>query len=410
MTNDLVSSALTRELQVLRGRAEDSTLGQVADDWQAIAIWFTHLTVKNPPASDATLNTYHREIRRLKWYCETQGFPNPSLWSLQDVHAYAKFLKQKSLAYKKINVYAKHGDPDWTPFRGQLSDSSVADALKVMNSLFRFWVANGYVSRNPFAGLGSSRNLSERRPRRLRSLSANLVAEVLDIMDRRPKKTTVDRLLHVRNRFVLILLERTGLRANELAMADMKDIQLDAHKRTGELFWFIRVTHGKGGISDQGVPLDQQTMDAFRAYRFAFGLSENPHSKETKALVLSPHTTNPLRSDGTVMHYRPKTRRNMGAWGEIRRRQTIWDIVKGVFKAAAEVLKAEGQADAASRLSEASTHWLRHTYGTGLVLGGHDLRLVALAMRHKDINTTMGYTELDVLDVAKALQERDKSR
>ncbi|MFW7342384.1 tyrosine-type recombinase/integrase [Pollutimonas sp. H1-120] len=67
----------------------------------------------------------------------------------------------------------------------------------------------------------------------------------------------------------------------------------------------------------------------------------------------------------------------------------------------------EGRDTEADVLLQASTHWLRHTFGTRLVLEGKDLRLVAQAMRHKNIRRTMLYTNLDFLDVARASERGD---
>ncbi len=90
-------------------------------------------------------------------------------------------------------------------------------------------------------------------------------------------------------------------------------------------------------------------------------------------------------------------------WRPIRRRQALWEITKAEFNHAAALLRQNGYAHEANVLEGASTHWLRHTFGTRLVRQGQDIRFVAQAMRHRNIRRTMIYTNLEFLDVARVM-------
>ena len=68
------------------------------------------------------------------------------------------------------------------------------------------------------------------------------------------------------------------------------------------------------------------------------------------------------------------------------------------------MLRKAGKEAEAALLKQVSTHWLRHSLATDLVMRGHDIRLVAEVLRHDDIRTSMRYTHLGLIEVARALR------
>src|SRR5690606_18067928 len=123
-----------------------------------------------------------------------------------------------------------------------------------------------------------------------------------------------------------------------------------------------------------------------RVYRQAFGFPEMPTGNESGVSLILSIRTQPLqRPNGATLRLSAQAMRKFKAWRPIRRRQTLWDIVNREFKATAKALREDGYKDEAAQLENASTHWLRHTFGTRLVQEGHDLRLVAQLMRHENI-------------------------
>ncbi len=56
----------------------------------------------------------------------------------------------------------------------------------------------------------------------------------------------------------------------------------------------------------------------------------------------------------------------------------------------------------AAQVPACTPHRFRHTFATGLLQGGVDIRVIKEAMGHQDIQNTMGYTEVTdtALDVA----------
>lgn len=375
-------------------------LGAVEDDWQAIEVWLAMLAAR--PVSAATMATYRREQRRLRWYCDHVQAPPLRQWTYQDVAAYVSFLRTKAPA-NRCPQGLKPTDPGWTPFRnGQMSDASIASTIRILNTLFGFWQEAGYRNANPFAAATRTVPRSAGGPASRRAVPPDALEIVRRSMAAREKHTARDHLTYWRNAFLLLLLERTGLRANEVAQANMIDVHTVSDPATARHYWALAVNHQKGGGTGI-VPLDNDVMHAFFRYRGAFQLPEMPRHDEDFGLVLSPHTA--AGQDESV-YTSPRARRGRTMWKSVRTRQSVWAIVRQEFDAAAQWIGPKSPE--AATLRRASTHWLRHTRGTVLSLQGKELRLVAKAMRHKDPRTTMLYTDLEFLDVVRALEAPPK--
>jgi site-specific recombinase XerD len=369
-------------------------LGPVADDWQAIQIWLDVL--RNRPVSSDTLETYARETRRIQWYCATQGAPAPSTWSLQDALAYVAFLKSRSAEFA-CAPGLRPGQEGWTPFRGPLSDGAVADARKILSILFDFWRDMGYVRQNPFRPLRPPGGRRTANPARY-ALPPAAQNFVFGAMDDAKRRVVSDHLTYHRDRFVLRLLLRTGIRAHEAAAADMGDIEPWSDPENHRVYWALRLRKQKGG-GQRLVFLDRTVMEDLQRYRLAFSLQAMPAAGDGLGLILSPRTV------AAGDRHSARSRRHNARWRAVRTRQGVYNIVKDRLRAGAEAAKANGDVGAAGLLERASTHWMRHTRGTEVLLRTGNLRLAADALGQRDINTTMVYTNLDFLQVARALDD-----
>lgn len=391
-------------------------LGAVADDWEALAAWLDML--KRKRKSPATLATYEREIRRLRWYCQFAGAPRLSLWTEKDAAAYQAFLEHRSAEFPCPGGVAP-GDPGWTPFRARRKESgrqqkkkitrvegqadttsqmtlaSVDASMRILRSAVRYWQEAGYVRGNPFLAAAAQRSTGSRD-----ALPSQVLQLVRDHMDRQPRKKAQDHLLYWRNRFILTLFERTGVRANEAAKGNMVDVYPMVDQRNAKMHWVFMVNNQKGGGDPAPVPLDAVVMDDFRAYRRAFGLPETPSPIEVSlGLILSPHTR---ASEDSRAYSTPRLRRRQGRWRSLRTRQSVWNIVSELFDSTAAAL---GPGPAADLLRRASTHWLRHTRATNLVMANVDVRQVAKLLRHGDIRTTMRYDHSEFFDAVYAIPQ-----
>ena len=370
-----------------------SLLGDVIDDWQAIDVWLQLL--RDRESSAATLATYAREVRRLRWYYDTQSAPAPRTWSFQDVSTYKKFLATRLTDFL-CPPGRRPGQAGWTPFRSEkLSAQSINAAMRILNSLFRFWLQAGYVQGNPFSqSIAKQHALPAHGARH--AIPLDILAQVHHTLREQPKIMPVDHLAYWRDVFLLLLLERTGLRANEVGQANLADVHQLSHPKQMTVHWAIRIRHQKGG-GEGIVPLDADVMQALREYRRAFGLAPEPAHDELHALILSPRTQAAVNQRYTMT---ARSRRANVQWQPVRTRQAIWGIVRRAFEATA---KQVGEGGTANLLRQASTHWLRHTRGTSLTLQGNELRTIAAFMRHRDPRTTMGYTNLAFFDLVDAL-------
>ncbi|WP_020655591.1 tyrosine-type recombinase/integrase [Massilia niastensis] len=63
--------------------------------------------------------------------------------------------------------------------------------------------------------------------------------------------------------------------------------------------------------------------------------------------------------------------------------------------------------EGASRLRDASSHWLRHTFAMATLLKGQEIRSVAALLGHSSVNTTMVYTGQQTLDLVRAFEEAE---
>ncbi len=195
-------------------------LGLVRDDWDAAERWLDVLAARRPPVSPHTVANYRREIQRIRWYCNLVGSDGPSRWSIPDVTRYLAFLRERSGDHVCGRRTARAGDPDWTPFRTRLGASALANAQKVLHALLKFWFEAGYRRANPMASIGSGGGVGRDAPRR-HAVPPDLIEEVLESMEQAARASVEKRLMFLRDRFILRLLQFTGLRASEVVLANM---------------------------------------------------------------------------------------------------------------------------------------------------------------------------------------------
>lgn len=392
-------------------------IDQSSTFWQAAEIWLDSLAARHPPVSQHTIDNYWQEIARLAWYSTAHLQHPPNLWVVRDATAYIRFLRSESGNHTQASW---KDQPGWTPFRKSMSSTSVANSQKVLHALFSYLWKMGYLAFNVMAGLGAGAGRDRDSTPTRRNVPAHLVDYTHRHMELTNHVDTASALAYIRDRFLLLLFERVGLRASEAANADMTDVELigaaTSDAETADVFWGIRVRRGKGGFTDL-VPLDSAVMTSFRQYRTAFGLSPEPVRGEAYALILSPRTRN---TDDQLAAHDARARRYFNLWAPVRSRVAVWMIVTGRFKDAAAALREEAavassqgrqaiaearRADAAL-LEAASPHWLRHSMLNRLFQAkpALDIRLVAMLARQRDLRHTMRYSLVDFFALAHAMR------
>ncbi|NPT44900.1 tyrosine-type recombinase/integrase [Paraburkholderia sp. 1N] len=370
-------------------RLESPILPPDLSDEQVVARWLAAKATGRGRLAATTLAQYRIEAERLFWYAGKVGVPI-SNWTLDEFSAYIGFLQAPApWAVRRSGV--RRGSPDWRPFLGPLSDRSAGQTQKIVTSLFDWLRDVGYLHLNPAAGLPT---VGRREPeKQARFLSVDDCALLREAVRARDERSTEARLGKARDLFLVDLFEHTGVRTSEAVQCAMGHVRIepvpDALRRefpgAPPFQWLLRIARGKGGKA-RWVPCDEIAL-SLQAYRLAFGLPPVPAPDETLPLVLSVRRT------------------RWGQWKGVRSRTAIWELVTGLCREAGEHARASGRAADATRLEQASTHWLRHTYAKGLAEGmkhGLDARAALDNMGHADARTFNQYVDDEPLKRALA--------
>ena len=344
---------------------------QADNDASAVATWLARYE-----DSRATYANYRKEAERLMLWALHELKKPLSALDHNDLQRYQSFLADPQPQERWCMPAGKklaRQDPEWRPFVGPLSSASQRQALLILNGLFTWLVAAGYLAANPLA---LARKRSRLPPstvtRYLNEIQWSAVKHiVLAHSDSggsaHPSADPMHR-TRARNRWLLSVLYGCGLRVSELVTATMGDI----HTRPdtlGTQRWWLNIKNGKGGKA-RWVPLTQELVSELEHYRVANGMPAQPVFGESYPLVL------PLKGD-----LRPLTR------------SAVHIILKNIFSQAAAWLRAQGPAYEvhASPLERASAHWLRHTAGSHMMNNAMDIRHVRDTLGHASLTTTNTY-------------------
>ena len=381
------------------------SLGPVADDWEAINVWLAAVADNSRSGSNETLKTYRYHLAKLRWYCERELGRPPSTWTLQDVKAFRNYLAQlPASSLRTINIAP--GAPDYSPFQKQPGVSTQSDIMRFTKAMFSALHRTGYLRLDPMALVQAPK---QRRLDKKRAVGDDLFDLVLQVMAEAPRPTQKDHQIYLRDCFIFICLRESGLRASELIGAKMDAVGLLYNPNSGNTYWAmtVKAETAKGG-KQRTVPVSVAFLEAFIAYRRAFGLDPMPGpSTQQYGLVLSVRTKK--REIGSRIKS-ASDRRLFGEWRDVGSRQGLHGIIKGRIRDAVLLLEQAGDGASAAHLARVSAHWLRHTFAMTSLLSGQDLRSVATSLGHASVDTTMGYTEQDAIDLIESWERETPGR
>lgn len=188
-----------------------------------------------------------------------------------------------------------------------------------------------------------------------------------------------------RNQFLLELLLATGLRADEVRLLYMSQISED-------LSWLKNVK--TKGRKFRNVYLDSQIRELLQHFLASreeellkkFSGYQELSAKDKSRLPVFISTYRAALVNPASLGMSPKT---------------IWRSIAG--------FGTKAQALAVEPVSALHPHKLRHTFAHGLLDTSKDVRLVAQALGHSDVRTTMRYTERTEEEVAKAIEKKVSS-
>lgn len=330
--------------------------------------------------SPETFRSYSKEIERLLLWCIHVAHKTISSLRRDDLLAYQQFLKapvpKASWCGPSVGrVKRDHSpNPAWRPFVKGLSGNSIKKAIKILDSFFNYLVQTNYLTGNPLAVDRRRKKRHDDKPRIIdRYLELDEIQLTLECLSAYAKHTAQASFQVCRARYIILLLFYTGLRIAESANHCMGNfIERQEH-------WFLRVI-GKGKKLRE-IPIPDELLDALAHFRLQIGLSSaQPEFEESTPLIPMQNLTQAI-----------STRR-------------ISQILKWAFNLAADHIEVKAP-HKASKLRQASAHWLRHSYVTYLLEAGAPLKVAQENAGHSDIGTTMLYTHIAQTDRHTATQK-----
>ena len=325
-----------------------SALLKARDDQEAVQAWISARAGALPTAT-----LYRREAHRLLLWLQYEcAGKSLSQMQVEDCRNYMAFLQNIPPQWIS-RERASPSEAGWAPFRGPLSHKSQRHTVVVIAGLFAWLQSARYLTQNPWP-LINQKTGDDRAEQMLdtKALSEGALAQIMDYLaDQAPSPS--------RNRMVFILrfVESVGLRSAELISAKLGDLRLEPEG------WVMQV-HGKGS-KNRIAAIPGQAFDALQDYlasRHIGGIETAPPTAPLLASALDP----------------------MAPVGY----QALYEHVKGwICKA---VAASKLPSNERTRLSGATTHWLRHTFGTRAVARDVPMDVIQAQMGHASIQTTMG--------------------
>lgn len=300
-----------------------------------VPLWLRDLGVQNYAAS--SLTTWASAMGRFVAWCAERGVTQASEITRSVMETYQRHVACVRSGQSRTPHQRSRRGVVSTPRDHTLTTGCQRARLQAVRRFFVWAVKRGYVSANPAGDLDYPR-LTRRLPE---VLSDDEVAAVLGGCD----LTTPE---GIRDRAFLEVLYSTGLRRSEAAALALYDLD---HERG-----IVRVRHGKGG-KDRYVPIGKRAL----AWVVRYTSEVRPQWCQSVT-----HEMLFLRSTGE-----PITDGLMG--GRVHR-----------LLAAAGVTK------------RGACHLFRHTFATGLLENGCDIRLIGAMLGHSNLSATAVYTHVGV--------------
>lgn len=335
-----------------------------ANDYEAIQAW---LRLRLPTSH--TWRVYRKEAERFLLWAVMERRKALSSLDGDDCVAYRDFLAAPGVEWAGPRN-AQRWSEAWRPFEGPLSVRSQAATLTIVRSLCEWLVRRHYLDSNPWDDV-PKRPDAPSMPQ-LRALSQKQWDLVQGWLDEQPSSPALRRL-----RFVLSYAYMSGMRLSELVasqVAWLRHEQLD----DGEWAWSIMVLGKRNKWRE--VPLPDPAVAAMQEHFTDRGLDAD--------LLANPPET-PIIA-------------KLGLNAPLSAARLYEVLVSAFERCAADVAAVDRRA--AERIREASTHWLRHTYGSHSVARGVPQDVLQANLGHESLATTSIYVRAEKGRRHKAMQ------
>jgi integrase len=324
------------------------SLLDASTDLQAVQAW-----IRSRCSSEASAKSYEREARRLMlWLHRERGARRFCDMTVEDCLAYQTFLQHIPPGWISRNRISP-GQIGWAPFKGPLTSASQQQAVKILGGLFAWLTASQYLSGNPWMLVNTATGSTDQVTQALdtKSISDGALEQIHDFLDAQPPSPSLHRIS-----FVITFMEAVGLRSSELVNARLADFSLQPEG------WTLRVV-GKGSKT-RTVYVPRPAFDALQTYLDHRSLGGIESAPPEAPLLASAE--DPMASVGY---------------------QALYTTVKLWLGKA--ISASELSARERSDLAGATTHWLRHTFGTKAVARDVPYDVIQQQMGHASVNTTM---------------------
>jgi len=364
-------------------------------DAEAVAIWLA----EKARGSMHTASRYRLEAERFLLWCADQG-KAISMLNREDFLLFARFLENPQPSERWVSPRRlPKDDPGWRPFVKQpLNKRSQHGCLTIIYGMMSWLHSTGWLAANPMPK--PKVNIGRKHTGEIKALTDRHLDAIAHVVAE--KKNPIAR---ARMRWIMMLAVFLGPRSADFLEHDMSCfIRVDSKS---DIKWGWSMT-GKGGV-EALLPVPDPVIEALKDFRESINLPPYPTPNE-RDIPLVPNIARLPRS-------------NLNRYADLAKyhapylsisRSGLYSATKTLFRQAADWLEQQPDgAHDASRLREASTHWLRHTALKNHFAAHKNLNLTRLLGRHANINTTAIYAASDFDELAnsmaidKAISPRD---
>jgi site-specific recombinase XerD len=378
---DIVPLEVLDVPQDLSGQMDASGLSsavqriEATNDRDAIKAW---LATKS--GSPNTFRVYRKEAERLLLWAVVERNKALSRLTVEDCTAYRDWLsglgrtpsdswpwqvaQERWIGRRNTPRFS----PDWRPFDGPLSPSSVRHAINIVSSFFEWLAQVQYLPFNPWTAVGKKPAPNHDAPPDLemtRAFSSGQWQYLMASLEDLPRSAST-----VRLRFVLAFAYATGLRLSELVEASVGRLYTMPLSKQVGVRWMLKVL-GKGG-KWRAVPMPTSLIEQLRDYLSWRELDRDPFNNP-------PDTPLIARLDGK------------GPMSP----SALYKVLRDCFADVATRLVSQGRDIEAKAFQRATVHWLRHTCGSHLGTSGVPVNLIQKLLGHASLDTTSIYTQTD---------------
>lgn len=339
------------------------------NDFQAVQEW---LALR--PSESNTWRAYRREAERfLLWAVFKQGKPLSALTS-SDCVAYRDFLANPGPEWVARRNELRWS-PTWRPFEGPLSSSAAQTAVTILSGMCEWLSRRRYLDTNPWDGVPKSvRPPSMPASRSFTRAQWEMFEAWLAALPEDPSS--------IRLRALVGFAYRAGLRVSELSAARTEWFRLEEIQ--GRSVWSIMVLGKRQKWREVALPYSAVAILApyFELRGLATDVISNPPD--------------------TPLFAKLGANEEAGASNALTAGR-LYEITKTAFEQCAAAVCIDSPA-AGSRFLKASTHWLRHTYGTH---GAESMPLDILQKQlgHASPTTTGVYVNAELAKRHAAIEE-----